>query len=547
MAEATTHRPATPAERKTVGDRMPPDAEGRNALRAAVDAHVAARRLVPPLPIDELRSHARQIAVRNALPVSYTDFLTVLVSNAIWRDTVARIPFERRVILLPQCLRDRATCPASIDALGVLCEQCGRCPIGALQAEAEGLGYVVLVAEGATVVTRLIESGKVDAVIGVSCLAVLERTFPHLSAEAVPGLAIPLLQDGCHGTSVDTDWIAEAIRLRSGEPWMGRADLDRLAEDVRGWFSPEALDARMGAPEAAVDRIARTWMMRGGKRWRPYLLAAVWRALRTPESAIPGGVRDLAIAVECFHKASLIHDDIEDDDALRYGVDTLHIEHGTPIAINVGDAMIGDGYRLIARCGSPAEDVRAMIEVAADGHRTLCHGQGGELAWMRDPKPLSSQAVIDIFLRKTAPAFEIALRLGAIAAAGRDPGVESALRDYSAALGIAYQIRDDLDDLHAPPPSHAATQPRMSILSALALETAAGCRRALVERAWLRPAGNAADFDLREFIRTADVPARALQTMEHHKNAAVRSLEPLQNVHIKALLRRIVGRIVPRT
>ncbi|OQW97342.1 MAG: hypothetical protein BWK77_01940 [Verrucomicrobia bacterium A1] len=526
---------------------MPPDAAGRNALRIAADEHVADRRLVPPLPIDELRAHARQIAVRNALPVSYTDFLTVLVSNAIWRDTVARIPFERRVILLPQCLRDRATCPASIDALGVLCEQCGRCPIGALQAEAEALGYVVLVAEGATVVTRLIESGKVDGVIGVSCLAVLERAFPHLSAEAVPGLAIPLLQDGCHGTSVDTDWIAEAIRLRSGETWMGRADLDRLADDVRGWFSPEALDARMGVPEAAVDRIARTWMLRGGKRWRPFLLAAVWRALRAPESVVPGGVRDLALAVECFHKASLIHDDIEDDDAMRYGVDTVHVEHGTPVAINVGDAMIGDGYRLIARCGAPAEDVRAMIEVAADGHRTLCHGQGGELAWMRDPTPLSTHAVLDIFLRKTAPAFEIALRLGAIAAAGRDPGVESALRDYSAALGIAYQIRDDLDDLHAPPPSAAVAQPRMSILSALAIETAAGCRRTAVEQAWLRPAQNAAGFDLREFIRTADIPARALQMMEHHKNAAVRSLEPLQNVHLKTLLRRIVGRIVPRT
>lgn len=546
MDEPSIQQPATAANREAAGTRMPPDAAGRNALRVAVDEHVADRRLVPPLPIDELRAHARQVAVRNALPVSYTDFLTVLVSNALWRDTVARIPFERRVILLPQCLRDRATCPASIDALGVLCEQCGRCQIGALQAEAEALGYVVLVAEGATVVTRLIESGKVDAVIGVSCLSVLERAFPHLSAEAVPGLAIPLLQDGCQGTSVDTDWISEAIRLRSGETWMGRADLDRLADDVRGWFSPGALDARMGVPEAAVDRIARAWMLRGGKRWRPFLLAAVWRALRAPESALPGCVHDLALAVECFHKASLIHDDIEDDDAVRYGVDTVHIEYGTPVAINVGDAMIGDGYRLIARSGAPAEDVRAMIEVAADGHRTLCHGQGGELAWMRDPKPLSTQAVIDIFLRKTAPAFEIALRLGAIAAAGRDPAVESALRDYSAALGIAYQIRDDLDDLHTPPPSPAVPRPRMSILSALAIETAAGCRRAAAEQAWLRPAAENPGFDLREFIRTADIPARALQMMEHHKNAAVRSLEPLQNVHLKTLLRRIVGRIVPR-
>ncbi|MBM4155303.1 MAG: DUF116 domain-containing protein [Lentisphaerae bacterium] len=546
MDERTPEPRAATAPADAAVARVPPDRATRDALRDVADAYVAARRLVPPLPIDDLRAHARQIVVRESAPVAYTDFLTVLVSNAVWRETVARIPFERRVILMPQCLRDRADCPASIDALGVLCEQCGRCPVGALQAEAEALGYVVLVAEGTTVVTRLIESGKVDAVIGVSCLSVLERAFPHLSAEAVPGIAIPLLHDGCHRTSVDTDWVTGAIRLRSGDAWLGRADLDRLREEVRGWFAPAELDRRMGAPGEAVEHLARVWMLRGGKRWRPFLLAAVWRAMRAPEAAVPDGVRDLAVAVECFHKASLIHDDIEDDDDTRYGVATLHREHGVPAAINTGDALLGDGYRLIAGCGAPPADVRAMVEVAAAGHRSLCVGQGGELAWMRDPHPMPSEAVIGIFRRKTAPAFEVALRLGALAATGRDDAVEAALRDYSAALGIAYQIRDDLDDLAEPPAGPAAARPRMSILSALAVETAAGPTRDAASRAWLDPAASGASFDLPGFIRTAGVAEKALQMMEHHKHAAIRSLEPLQNVHLKALLRRIVGRIVPR-
>ncbi len=546
MDERTPAPPPPAAVACAAGVRVPPERTERDTLRAVAEAYVAARRLVPPLPIDELRAHARQIVVRESAPVAYTDFLTVLVSNAVWRETVARIPFERRVILLPQCLRDRDECPASMDALGVLCEQCGRCPIGALQAEAEGLGYVVLVAEGTTVVTRLIESGKVDAVVGVSCLSVLERAFPHLSAEAVPGIAIPLLHDGCHRTSLDTDWVTGAIRLRSAEVWLGRADLDRLREDVQGWFAPDALDRRMGVPTEAVEDLARAWMLRGGKRWRPFLLAAVWRAMRAPEAAVPESVRDLAVAVECFHKASLIHDDIEDDDDTRYGVATLHREHGIPVAINTGDALLGDGYRLIARCDAPPADVRAMIEVAAEGHRTLCIGQGGELAWMRAPRAIDPDAVLDIFRRKTAPAFEVALRLGALAATGRDDAVESALRDYSAALGIAYQIRDDLDDLHEPPTGAAASKPRMSILSSLAVETAAGATRQAAERAWTDPASARDGFDLREFIRTAGVAEKALQMMEHHKNAAVRSLEPLQNVHLKTLLRRIVGRIVPR-
>jgi geranylgeranyl pyrophosphate synthase len=546
MDERMPIPPPVAAAGEPAAAHVPPDRAERDALRAVAEAYVAGRRLVPPLPIDELRSHARQIVVSQAVPVAYTDLLTVLVSNALWRETVARIPFERRVILLPQCLRDRAECPASIDALGVLCEQCGRCPIGALQAEAESLGYVVLVAEGTSVVTRLIESGKVDAVVGVSCLSVLERAFPHLSAEAVPGLAIPLLHDGCHRTSVDTDWVIDAIRLRSGEAWLGRADLDRLREEVRGWFAPDELDRRVGPPGEAVEQLARAWMLRGGKRWRPFLLAAVWRAMRAPEAAIPDSVRDLAIAVECFHKASLIHDDIEDEDDIRYGLATLHREHGVAAAINAGDALLGEGYRLIAGCAAPPADVRAMVEVAAEGHRTLCIGQGGELAWMREPRPLPSGAVIDIFRRKTAPAFEVALRLGALAATGRDSAVEAALRNYSSALGIAYQIRDDLDDLHEPPVGRATTRPRMSILSALAVEAAAGPTRAAAERAWLDPAAGAG-VNLPEFIRTAGIADKALQMMEHHKNAAIRSLEPLQNVHLKSLLRRIVGRLVPRT
>ena len=53
------------------------------------------------------------------------------------------------------------------------------------------------------------------------------------------------------------------------------------------------------------------------------------------------------MAVECFHKASLIHDDIEDGDDRRYGQPALHTEHGVPVALNVGDFLLGEGYRLI--------------------------------------------------------------------------------------------------------------------------------------------------------------------------------------------------------
>ena len=55
------------------------------------------------------------------------------------------------------------------------------------------------------------------------------------------------------------------------------------------------------------------------------------------------------MSIETFHKASLVHDDIEDDDAFRYGAETIHRQYGIPTAINVGDYLIGMGYRLVSR------------------------------------------------------------------------------------------------------------------------------------------------------------------------------------------------------
>ena len=91
-------------------------------------------------------------------------------------------------------------------------------------------------------------------------------------------------------------------------------------------------------------------------------------------------MKKAAVAIECFHKASLIHDDIEDGDEQRYGSAALHIDHGVPVALNIGDFLLGEGYRLLGELGR-AE----MISIAAQGHVSLSRGQGRELLWTRDP------------------------------------------------------------------------------------------------------------------------------------------------------------------
>ncbi|HEY5914964.1 MAG TPA: polyprenyl synthetase family protein [Verrucomicrobiae bacterium] len=107
----------------------------------------------------------------------------------------------------------------------------------------------------------------------------------------------------------------------------------------------------------------------------------------------------------------MIHDDIEDNDDCRYGERALHAEYGVAMALNIGDLLIGEGYRLISACEIPPVLKAEMLLVASECQRQLCRGQGGELYWTRNPQPLGPLQVLEIFRQKTAPAFEVALKL----------------------------------------------------------------------------------------------------------------------------------------
>jgi geranylgeranyl pyrophosphate synthase len=473
----------------------------------------------------------------------YREYAAVLISNEMWRDALAGIPFERRLLLMPKCLRVESKCPAPFDEFGLLCKKCGLCSIQDLQEEAERLGYAVLVAEGSAIVMSIIETGKIEAIVGVSCLSVLERAFPYMEAAAIPGVAIPLLQDDCIDTAVDLDWVWDVIHLTSDDRTY-RMDLESIRREVDGWFVPSELEAHLGPAESQTERIARAWLSRAGKRWRPFLTVCAWRALtEDPDTPVPPGLRRAAIAVECFHKASLVHDDIEDDDPTRYGVDALHTEHGVPVALNVGDLLIGEGYRLLTQCGAPAADTVAMLRAAAEGHRTLSLGQGAELAWTRNPKPLSSLQVLEIFRQKTAPAFEVALAIGTLYA-GVSGEVSDALAKYSEALGVAYQIRDDMQDLAGDDGDVCGGRPSLPL--AIGLERG----RAHDEHAAvLAPAGRrqATSPEQRravlDTLAALKVQERCGALLQGYKEQAVRSLAEIDHASLKGLLRRVVGKI----
>ena len=523
---------------------IPQTLAARERLRSIVVRYVEERRasLVPPLVLDELRTHADAVVALSEIDSIYRDYAGVLISNEVWNEQLASVPYDRRLLLLPKCLRVEDKCPAPFDDFGLLCKQCGLCSIQDLQEEAERLGYAVLVAEGSAIVMALIQSGKIDAIVGVSCLSVLERAFPYMEAAAIPGIAIPLLQDDCKDTAVDLEWIWNVVHLTSDDRTR-RLDLDALRGNVESWFSEASLDRLMGPVDGDADRVARQWLAADGKRWRPFLAVCAWKALQDdPDAAIPDTLRKVAVAVECFHKASLIHDDIEDEDGQRYGRRTLHVDYGVPIALNAGDLLVGEGYRLLAGCGAPAVVSGELLRMAAAGHRELCLGQGEELAWSRSPRPIKSDHVIDIFRRKTAPAFQVALSLGA-GLAGADAETQQILRLYSEALGVAYQIRDDIEDLAAEQP-FAAGPPRPSLPVALAFEKARGAKLDALKQACYGEGDRISDPPgVAALLRDLGVEDRARALLEAYKEQAIRTLPGLQNASLKGLLRRVVGKI----
>ncbi len=519
-------------------------------LRQHAAATVAGLTAVPPFPLSQLVTMAQDLAARIGVTnPAEVKLLAILIHNEAWRETVAGIPFSRRLLLLPQCLRSRDTCPASRDAFGLLCDECGRCVLGALQREATALGYAVLIAEGAEAAAGMLKEGQLDAVIGVSCLPALERTFARIADEALPAIAVPLLRDGCDTTDVDVDLLLESVRLTG----VAATPLPTLSGEacrasVQRWFEPDALRALLGLEPGHASDLALTWLAGAGKRWRPLLATSVYYAL--PGAAAPDRperVRTVAVAAECFHKASLIHDDIEDNDDFRYGEPTLHKEHGIPIALNVGDLLIGAGYRLLAHASADEAVRLRMLTTAAEAHCGLCVGQGQELHWRNQAAVPSVADLLTMFSRKTAPAFEVAIQLGAIAG-GADAATGAALAEFSRALGIAYQIGDDLLDVRQDGANERSCGQQPLMLLALLCEACTEAERRQIRQALTHaPAADSTRALQEALFERYGVAAAAEAMRETYRACALQALTSVRTIPLKGVLTRLVKKILPRT
>jgi geranylgeranyl pyrophosphate synthase len=568
-AEKKTGRPST-SHLKIV----PETRELRDRVRAEAAVFGKTLDRAQPLTKQNLQALAEALLRQMGLGEQYLGFTMVALTNEFWREQVQAVDFKRRLLLLPHCLKHAEGCPADYDEFGLDCKKCGACSVADFKGKAEDLGYKVLVSEGTPIVLKIIVSGHVDAIVGVACLNVLEKALDKVLLAGVPCVAAPLLSSNCRSTSVDDDWVSELIDLHTPPPQtktksyvhLMRAahalceepELGRLAPRSRAKATSNGAD-----PLAAHEAIAYDWLAQGGKRSRPFITLAAYDALqgapgtRSAEGvSLPDAVKRTALAIESFHKASLVHDDIEDDDTFRYGQETLHRRHGVSTAINVGDYLIGLGYRLVSRERKAigAECAADILDRLADAHLKLSEGQGAELLW-RDAKDktLTPLDALKIYALKTAPAFDAALYAG-LRLAGPAEKYEKAVTEFSRHLGVAFQILNDLKDWHIDSDNKLVAGQdvlagRPTLLLALALEGSAPAQRAELMTLFHKPAKS--DHVLlveriRRLFTQAEVFAKAEKLVEKYQARAEAVADEIEPTELRELLYYLVDSVLDR-
>ncbi len=218
---------------------------------------------------------------------------------------------------------------------------------------------------------------------------------------------------------------------------------DRLAEveaALEAWVPKEA--------PAGLGEAMRYGVLDGGKRLRPLLVLAAREAVGgSAEAALRA-----AVAVELIHAYSLVHDDMPcmDNDVLRRGKPTVHVQYGQAQAMLAGDAMQALAFEVLTPDAGvdPALQARLCGLLArAAGHAGMAGGQAIDLASIG--KPLTESRLRDMHRRKTGALLQASVLMGA--ATGRtSPGTWAALSDYGAALGLAFQVVDDILDVTQP-------------------------------------------------------------------------------------------------
>lgn len=246
----------------------------------------------------------------------------------------------------------------------------------------------------------------------------------------------------------------------------------------------EAVEAALGArfADAWPPRFAeacRYPLSTGGKRIRPLLCLAAAESLGAQDTRSAVGA---AAALELVHTYSLVHDDLPcmDDDAMRRGKPTVHVAFGENSAVLVGDALLTEAFRLLARLEAPAALRVALVDELAEaaGHVGMIGGQAADIGLGGPVRDL--ETLLAVHRGKTGALIRAACRMGA-RCGGASAAALDALSRYGEAVGLLFQLADDVLDAEQDAAQEDGGPP--STVSLLGLDETRRQSRALLEAA----------------------------------------------------------------
>ena len=198
-----------------------------------------------------------------------------------------------------------------------------------------------------------------------------------------------------------------------------------------------------GEPQRRLFEAMQYSLLAGGKRLRPCLVYAFCALCGgSPEQADPA-----AASVELIHTYSLIHDDLPcmDNDDLRRGKPTNHKVYGEATAVLAGDSLLTDAFRVLAESKLPPERTLACVRLLSECAGPWGMAGGQALDMLAEQRVCSDEEVLAIQSRKTGALIRAACMLGVHCAGGTKAQLVAAA-EYADALGLAFQIRDDVLD-----------------------------------------------------------------------------------------------------
>lgn len=257
-----------------------------------------------------------------------------------------------------------------------------------------------------------------------------------VSSVALVGALKARLRTGLEGVPIifssEPQPAAPLLRAKrvSAQPWSPLASPVLLAEEMQA--VDELIQRRLASDVTLVNSIGHYIIGAGGKRIRPMLVLLFARALGHRGTQ----AHELAAVVEFIHTATLLHDDVVDESAMRRGRDTANARFGNPASVLVGDFLYSRAFQMMVSLGR-----LDILEILADATNVIAEGEVLQLMNMHDPDT-SVEDYLRVIRFKTAKLFEASARLGA-ALAGADRSLQQSCASYGRALGTAFQLIDD--------------------------------------------------------------------------------------------------------